>query len=86
MSSACAFGPMVGNGNHQSELREIVERVNELDQRILTSGNMQADVDWEGFYLDLMEGVGGNYWDDLDDWTLQQAERFAEKIISKYKL
>ena len=47
---------------------------------------MQADVDWEGFYLDLFDSEGGEYWDDLDDWNLEQCERVALEIIAKYKI
>ena len=95
MSSACAFGPLAGAGNKFSNhsVRTMVEKVNDAEQKIWKSKNNKAIFEWdewsENFLYEEVDSIdykGGTiYWNDLEDYELEEAEQVANSIILKYK-
>jgi len=65
---------------------ENFERVNKLEQIIWASKQQDARFEWDDYADALLGRAGKETWDSLYDSDLNDAERTAQEIITKYNL
>ena len=88
--------PLAGSQNYDKSTRSLVDIVGDLEQRIWNSDNRDAIRKWDNFTEDSLYGdvtefdtddeVGERFWDDLDDWDLEQIIQFGEKLIAEFNI
>lgn len=80
------YGPLTGSGNRGGNDRPLVDKINQLDQILLSTKNSKANMEWEEVAEKYLDGDSAEYWNELGDQELQDAIDNAEYIIKKYKI
>jgi len=79
------FGPMRGSGNRDYSTSDLVDRIGELDDILMS--DRKAEREWEEMSQNYLDGEkGSEYWADLGDQELQDAIDDAESLMKKYRI
>ena len=79
------FGPMAGSGNRNYSTNDLVDRIGDLDDILMS--DRKAEREWEEISQNYLDGQSGSeYWGDLGDQELQNAIDDAESLMKKYRI
>lgn len=62
------------------------DEANRIEQSIWRSKNRKAEREWEEYTDDLFFDNHTKYWDDIEEFDLQNAIEYGEEILKKYKI
>ena len=79
------FGPMAGSNNRNYSTNDLVDRIGELDDILMS--DRRAEREWEEMSQNYLDGEeGSEYWGDLSDQELKNAIDDAESLMKKYRI
>jgi len=79
------FGPMTGSGNRNYSTNDLVDRIGDLDDILMS--DRKSEREWEEMSQNYLDGEkGSEFWGDLGDQELQDAINDAESLMKKYRI
>ena len=79
------FGPMTGSGNRNYSTNDLVDRIGDLDDILMS--DRKSEREWEEMSQNYLDGEkGSEHWEDLGDQELQDAINDAESLMKKYRI
>ena len=74
------FGPMTGSGNRNYSTNDLVDRIGDLDDILMS--DRKSEREWEEMSQNYLDGgKGSEFWGDLGDQELQDAINDAESLM-----
>ena len=80
------YTPTFEEFNFMNEVDDLVDDINNVEQKIWKSKNSKATSDWDSYSENVLSDNDAEFWDDVEPSKLKDVLDYAEGLVKKYKI